>query len=205
MFALTCRVVERRSRERARRLEPRGDKRLPRAAGDGALLPASPAPTDGSPEVGSTLGGPRYSQREGHLLLVDDATSERMGRVRQKGTRPELVLRALLRSLGHRFRLANRDLDGSPDIANRRRRWAVFVHGCFWHRHGCKATTTPSRNREFWEAKFQRNVARDRRSEEALRAQGYTVVVVWECETKRAPELLRERLIALLGAPVRSP
>ncbi len=145
----------------------------------------------------------RYSRREGHVLLVDDATSKRMGRVRQKGTGPELVLRALLRSLGHRFRLANRDLDGSPDIANRSRRWALFVHGCFWHRHGCKATTTPTRNREFWEAKFSRNVARDLRSAEALRAQGYTVVIVWECETKRAPELLRERLIAALGAPLR--
>jgi DNA mismatch endonuclease (patch repair protein) len=126
-----------------------------------------------------------------------------MGRVRQKGTRPELLVRSLLRSLGHRFRLANRDLEGSPDIANRSRRWAVFVHGCFWHRHGCKATTTPTRNREFWQLKFTRNVERDRRTEEALRAQGYTVVVVWECETKRAPDLLRDRLMAVLGSPQR--
>jgi DNA mismatch endonuclease, patch repair protein len=146
---------------------------------------------------------PRYRQREGHLLLVDDATSARMALVRQKGTRPELVVRTALKALGHHFRLGRRGLEGSPDIVNRSRRWVVFVHGCFWHRHGCKATTTPTRNREFWEAKFLRNVERDRRSVEALIARGYTVVVIWECETKRAPELVRERLAGALGEPLR--
>lgn len=142
-----------------------------------------------------------YRLREGHLLLVDDATSARMGLVRQRGTSPELVVRAALSALGHRFRLTNRDLPGSPDIANRARRWAVFVHGCFWHRHGCKATTTPGRNRAFWEAKFQRNIERDRRSIEALEASGYTVIVIWECETKRDSECVHARLIETLGAP----
>jgi DNA mismatch endonuclease, patch repair protein len=146
---------------------------------------------------------PRYRQREGHLLLVDDATSARMALVRQKGTRPEIVVRRALAALGHRFRLGNRSLEGSPDVVNQSRHWVVFVHGCFWHRHGCKATTTPARNREFWEAKFLRNVARDRRNVEALRALGYTVVVIWECETKRAPELVRQRLAALLGEPLK--
>jgi DNA mismatch endonuclease (patch repair protein) len=145
----------------------------------------------------------RYREREGHVLWVDDATSARMALVRQKGTRPELVVRSALAALGHRFRLGNRSLEGSPDIANEKRRWVVFVHGCFWHRHGCKATTTPTRNREFWEAKFLRNVERDRRTIEALRARGFTVVVIWECETKRTPELVRERLAAELGAPFR--
>jgi DNA mismatch endonuclease (patch repair protein) len=146
---------------------------------------------------------PRYREREGHVLLVDDATSARMALVRQKGTRPELVVRTALTALGHRFRLGNRSLEGSPDIVNQSRRWVVFVHGCFWHRHGCKATTTPARNREFWEAKFLRNLERDRRTIEALRARGYTVVVIWECETKRTPELLRARLAAELGDPPR--
>lgn len=145
--------------------------------------------------------GARYSLREGHLLLVDDVSSARMGQVRQKGTKPELIVRSLLSSLGHRFRVGHRGLSGSPDIVNASRRWVVFVHGCFWHRHGCKATTTPSRNREFWEAKFQRNVERDRRSIAALEALGYTVIVVWECETKRELEALRQKLAALLGAP----
>jgi DNA mismatch endonuclease, patch repair protein len=146
---------------------------------------------------------PRYRQREGHLLLVDDTTSARMALVRQKGTRPELVVRGALTALGHRFRLDNRSLDGSPDIANQSRRWVVFVHGCFWHRHGCKATTTPTRNREFWEAKFLRNVERDRRAIEALRERGYTVVVVWECETKRNPEQVSARLASALGDPLK--
>lgn len=139
--------------------------------------------------------------REGHLLRVDDASSARMGLVRQKGTLPELIVRRLLSSLGHRFRVSRRGLPGSPDIVNASRRWVVFVHGCFWHRHGCKATTTPGQNREFWMAKFERNMQRDRRNIEALEALGYRVIVVWECETKRGIEPLRERLAELLGAP----
>jgi len=130
---------------------------------------------------------------------VDDETSVRMGLVRQKGTRPELTVRRLLVELGHRYRLTNRDLTGSPDVANRQQAWAVFVHGCFWHRHGCKATTTPGRNREFWEAKFARNVARDRRSIEALEAAGFKVVVIWECQTKQGDEVVRQELLRRLG------
>jgi DNA mismatch endonuclease (patch repair protein) len=156
---------------------------------------AAPDPAAAEPAAAGT----RYSLREGHLLLVDDISSARMGQVRQKGTKPELVVRSLLSSLGHRFRVSRRGLSGSPDIVNASRRWVVFVHGCFWHRHGCKATTTPGRNREFWEAKFQRNVERDRRSIAALEALGYTVIVVWECETKRELEPLRQKLAALLG------
>lgn len=91
-------------------------------------------------------------------------------------------------------------------MANRRRRWAVFVHGCFWHRHGCKASTRPSRNREFWAAKFARNVERDRRAVEALRARGYVVVVIWECETKAGLERVTTLLQQALGggAPLSS-
>lgn len=123
-----------------------------------------------------------------------------MARVRQKETKPELLVRRLLAALGHRFRVGRRGLRGSPDIVNVSRRWVVFVHGCFWHRHGCKATTTPKNNRDFWEAKFARNVERDARSIEALEALGYTVVVVWECETKRDLETLRQRLAGELAA-----
>jgi DNA mismatch endonuclease (patch repair protein) len=142
----------------------------------------------------------RYRMREGRLLQVDDATSARMARVRQKATRPELLVRRALSRLGHRYRLENRDLEGSPDIANRRQRWVIFVHGCFWHRHDCRASSTPTRNREFWQAKFLRNVERDRRASEALRARGYTVIVIWECQTKGAPDALRAALERALGA-----
>jgi DNA mismatch endonuclease (patch repair protein) len=146
----------------------------------------------------------RYRMREGHLLQVDDATSLRMAGIRQKSTRPELVVGSVLRALGLRYRLTNRDLPGSPDFANRRARWALFVHGCFWHRHGCSATTTPTRNGEFWQAKFARNLARDARALEELRVAGYRVIVVWECETKRGEaELLArlEREFAAFGVP----
>lgn len=149
----------------------------------------------------------RYRVRDGHVLEVDDATSARMGGVRQKGTRPELVVRRSLSALGRRYRLNNRDLEGSPDIANRAQHWVVFVHGCFWHRHGCKASSTPGRNREFWEAKFARNVERDRRASAALRERGYTVVVIWECQTKRGGDAVRAALADALpppGAPARA-
>jgi DNA mismatch endonuclease (patch repair protein) len=135
-----------------------------------------------------------------HDLVVDAETSARLGRIRQHGTSAELTVRKLLHALGRRFRVHNRDLPGSPDIANRSRKWAVFVHGCFWHRHAhCKRATTPSRNREFWLQKFDANVARDARVQAALREQGYRVLVVWECETEDVSRLktLRRALAKL--------
>jgi DNA mismatch endonuclease (patch repair protein) len=177
---------------------PRKKRARPPAAADAPRGPTGLALAAPTPPTASR----RYNLREGHLLLVDDATSARMSLVRQKGTKPELVVRSVLASLGLRFRLSNRDLPGSPDIANRRQRWAVFVHGCFWHRHGCKATTTPTRNREFWQAKFQRNIERDRRVAEALRAEGYIVVVIWECATKGSREALRLELASALCQPL---
>jgi DNA mismatch endonuclease (patch repair protein) len=125
-----------------------------------------------------------------HLLVLDSATSERMGRIRQRDTAPEQAVRRALTRLGLRYRVTNRDLPGSPDIANRKRRWAIFVHGCYWHRHdGCGRATTPKRNREFWVAKFEANVARDRAAISALELLGYRALVIWECETIDAMEL----------------
>lgn len=133
-------------------------------------------------------------------LTVDDETSARLGRIRQKGTTPELAVRRVLTTLGARYTTSNRDLPGSPDLANRRHRWAVFVHGCFWHRHeGCRRTTTPSRNRDFWLAKFAANQARDARALEALKVLGYRVAVIWECESEDTAKLI-PRLRALVDA-----
>ena len=110
--------------------------------------------------------------------------SARMARVRQSGTEPELVVRGAATRAGLHYRVSNRDLSGSPDLANRTRRWAIFVHGCFWHRHArCKRATTPKSNTEFWTAKFANNRRRDSRVIKDLRSQGYTVLVIWECET----------------------
>src|SRR5690348_570731 len=108
-----------------------------------------------------------------------------MAEIRQAGTAPELAVRESLSRLGLRYRLNVRSLPGRPDIANLTKRFAVFVHGCFWHRHeGCRRTTTPTSNREFWEAKFTANRQRDQRAIEALEQLGFRVCVVWECETK---------------------
>jgi DNA mismatch endonuclease (patch repair protein) len=119
------------------------------------------------------------------VLEVDPITSARMAGVRQKATVPELAVRRVAYAAGLRFRTRNKDLPGSPDIANRTARWAVFVHGCFWHRHaGCAKATTPKRNLEFWAAKFSANEGRDQRVQEALVGLGYDVLVVWECDVE---------------------
>jgi DNA mismatch endonuclease (patch repair protein) len=136
-------------------------------------------------------------------LLVDPATSARLGRIRQKDTAAEQAVRRLLHKLGLRFRIRNRDLPGAPDLANRTRLWAVFVHGCFWHAHaGCYRATVPKRNRAFWLGKFSANRARDARALRALRGLGYRVLVVWECELE-APSKLEARLRSFAIAVVR--
>lgn len=132
-------------------------------------------------------------------LVTDAKTSARLGRIRQSDTDPELVVRRILHGLGARFRTRARDLPGSPDISNRTRRWAIFVHGCFWHRHaGCHRATTPKRNAAFWADKFSANVARDARAVAALRRQGYAVLVVWECSARRL-DPLRARIARFLA------
>jgi DNA mismatch endonuclease Vsr len=106
-----------------------------------------------------------------------------MARVRQRGTAAELIVARSLRSLGASYRVNVRKLAGSPDFANRTRKWAVFVHGCFWHHHvGCKRATVPKSNNKFWREKFLANRMRDRRAVLNLRRSGYQVAVIWECE-----------------------
>ena len=117
-----------------------------------------------------------------------------MRAVRQAHTGPELVVRRLLHGLGLRFRLHRRGLPGTPDIILPKHRTAIFVHGCFWHRHaGCAKATTPKTRAVFWCEKFDRNVFRDQETERALASAGWRVLTVWECETNR-PETLREKL-----------
>ena len=116
-------------------------------------------------------------------FLTPAERSTRMSRIRSRDTLPEIALRKALHALGLRFRLHNRKLPGKPDIVLPRYKAAVFVHGCFWHRHdGCKVATTPKSNTNFWVQKFDRNVARDARVSGELDALGWRVFVVWECE-----------------------
>jgi DNA mismatch endonuclease (patch repair protein) len=107
-----------------------------------------------------------------------------MSKIGQKNTGPEMKLRKSLHRIGLRYRLHDKRLPGSPDIVFPRFKAVLFVHGCFWHRHGCKATTTPGTNVDFWRKKFDENIARDRRHTEALQDAGWRVAVVWECALK---------------------
>ena len=127
----------------------------------------------------------------------DAGRSALMSRVRQAGTAPEIAVAVLLRKIGVSSRLNMRTLPGSPDFANRRRKWAIFVHGCFWHQHrGCSKATRPKANASFWDEKFVANRRRDAAAIRALRKKGFKVVVIWECET-RNPEMLKARLLKI--------
>lgn len=122
-----------------------------------------------------------------------------MARVRSKNTVPELAVRSLLHRLGYRFRLHRADLPGEPDVTLPVRNTVIFVHGCFWHQHpGCSLAVRPVSNREYWDAKLNRNVKRDTANKSKLRKLGWKVIIVWECQIKNL-ERLSKRLIKALG------
>lgn len=117
-----------------------------------------------------------------------------MSRVGGKDTTPELVVRRAAHALGLRFRLHRKGLPGTPDLVFPRHKAAVFVHGYFWHRHeACKKATTPKSRKEFWEAKFARNVERDAQAIVALHALGWRTLIIWQCETN-SPQSVSETL-----------
>jgi DNA mismatch endonuclease (patch repair protein) len=125
-----------------------------------------------------------------------------MRAVKSGDTTPELIVRRLVHGLGYRFRLQNRALPGSPDLVLPRLGKAIFVHGCFWHRHACAAgQSTPATRVDYWQAKFDRNVLRDRSNLRKLRRLGWSVLVVWECQTRmQKREALQRRLERFLMA-----
>ncbi len=117
-----------------------------------------------------------------------------MKRVRQRDTPGELAVRRALWKRGVGFRVQASELPGTPDLVNRARRWAIFVHGCFWHGHeNCSKARVPRRNHEAWETKLAANRARDRAKVAALEQLGFTVWTIWECEAL-APATLEGRL-----------
>ena len=119
-------------------------------------------------------------------IVSPEVRSRMMSGIRGVNTQPELALRRELHRLGFRFRLHRKDLPGTPDLVFPRFGAAVFVHGCYWHRHeGCSLATTPSTRREFWLPKFDGNVSRDRRNERLLLEAGWRVAIVWECALRR--------------------
>lgn len=133
--------------------------------------------------------------------LTREERSRNMSRIRNRDTTPELAVRSLLHKEGYRFRLHRKDLPGTPDIVLPKYKTAIFVHGCFWHRHkGCKYSYTPKTNVEFWNKKFQDNLLRDKKNLKELEAEGWRVLIVWECETSSTSEL-RKRIDMVLKEP----
>ncbi len=133
--------------------------------------------------------------------LSRERRSWNMSRISGKDTAPEKQVRSALHRAGYRFRLHSRTLPGRPDLVLPKYRTLVLVHGCFWHRHkGCRFAYTPKSRTAFWNAKFDANVERDRRTARELRRLGWKVVTVWECEADRPATWLR-RLPKVTTAP----
>lgn len=124
---------------------------------------------------------------------MDTRSSEQRSRimrsVKSRDTGPELIVRRLVHRLGFRFRTHHPGLAGRPDLVLRKHRAVVFVHGCFWHGHGCSKGRLPKSNVAFWRAKIERNRARDAESVKALKCDKWRVLTVWQCETKNARRL----------------
>jgi len=132
-------------------------------------------------------------------VLTPEQRRRCMAAIRSKNTKPERIVKQLLRQMGFRLRLHAAALPGKPDIVIPSGKFAVFVHGCFWHSHRCRyGTVVPSTNRIFWRRKRADTINRDRRNVRQLRAMGWLVVTVWECWT-RTPEKLLATLQKLLG------
>jgi len=125
--------------------------------------------------------------------------SEIMARVKGRDTKPELLVRTIVHNLGYRFRLYRRALPGNPDITLPKHRKIIFVHGCFWHGHKrCRRAAIPTTNITFWKKKLDSNIARDRRNIGQLRKDGWRVLVVWQCQTRK-PETLKRTLYKFLN------
>lgn len=121
-----------------------------------------------------------------------------MSRIRSTNTKPEVLVRSALHRAGFRFRLYTKGLPGRPDIVLPKHGVVIFVHGCFWHRHGCALSSEPATRRRFWQSKFDANVARDKRNTRALRRLGWRVLTVWECSlrTRSARDAAITRLVS---------
>lgn len=136
--------------------------------------------------------------------MADTRTPEQrryiMQSVRSKDTGPEMIVRQIAHSLGYRFRLHRRDLPGTPDLVFPSRKKAVYVHGCFWHGHGCSKGKLPKSRPEFWTPKVERNKERDSEAVAAMDAMGWKTLTLWQCETKDR-DAVAKALVDFLGTP----
>lgn len=117
------------------------------------------------------------------MITPDNVRSATMRAVKSKNTSPELHVRRLVYSFGYRYRLHRKDLPGTPDLVLAKQKKVIFVHGCFWHGHGCKrGARKPKTNFAYWSAKINRNKERDEQHVQKLKELGWNVLIVWECE-----------------------
>lgn len=137
--------------------------------------------------INGTNDMPRYDP------LSTAERSERMSRIRNANTKPEMIVRRLVHGMGYRYRLHARELPGKPDLVFRSRKMVIFVHGCFWHQHGCLQYRQPRTRRAFWEPKLAKNKERDAEVKRQLCKLGWRVMIIWECQIKKAP-ILEKRI-----------
>ncbi len=113
-----------------------------------------------------------------------------MSRIRSKDTKPEVLVRSLLHSLGYRFRKNVKTLPGKPDVVLKKHNAVIFVHGCFWHQHkGCRRSNMPKSNLDYWKPKLERNSERDKQHIKDLKKLGWKVLTIWECEVQNEDEV----------------
>ena len=137
--------------------------------------------------------------------LSQQRRSENMRQIRSKDTAPELLLRKLTHAMGYRFRLHRKDLPGKPDLVFPSRKKVIFLHGCFWHQHKeCREGRLPGTRRDYWEPKLARNQERDAAAETALKALGWTVLTLWECEVEKNLRAVSVQLRRFLGLPAKT-
>ena len=134
--------------------------------------------------------------------MADTMTPEQrhrcMAAIKGKDTKPEMLVRRYLHSLGYRYGLHNKKLPGSPDLVLRKYKTVIFIHGCFWHGHeGCKFYRLPKTNEVFWQEKITRNQQRDQETSRLLRAKGWNVITIWECDLKSKDK--REKTLSKLN------
>lgn len=133
-------------------------------------------------------------------VLTNQQRKRCMSAVRNKNTKPEMIVRRLVHSLGYRYRLHACSLPGRPDLVLAGKRKVIFVHGCFWHRHSCKkGKSIPSIREEFWHEKLTGNRIRDKKNQKILKCLGWRSLIIWECQTQSAKiDCLRKRIVDFL-------
>ncbi len=130
--------------------------------------------------------------------LNKEQRSERMSKIKSVNTKPEMVVRQMVYHSGFRYRLNVKELPGKPDLVFKSKRKVIFINGCFWHQHGCNIYRMPHTRLDYWLPKLEGNILRDMLAFESLEKEGWSVLVVWECEIEKDIERTKEKIINFL-------